>query len=309
MEKVLPFVGILSDKPDENPDFYNWNRVKLRYCDGASFSGEGHDEASQLYLRGKRIWLAGMEDLMAKGMHNADQALLSGQSAGALASMLTCDDFRELFPATTKVKCLSDAGLFLDAKDVSGGHTLRNMFASIVRLHMVQKNLLQSCTSRLDPTSCFLPQNYIDDIKTPLFLLNSAYDAWQILECLAPPAADPNNDWHNCKLDHMQCNTSQIQFLQGFRNQMLDAIEGFSKSKKNGVFINSCFAHVQTERKGMWFAYNSPMIGNKRVAETIGDWYFGRTRHNIAIDCPYPCDNTCQNIAVEHGDGSLHTSM
>ncbi|KAK9146903.1 hypothetical protein Sjap_006806 [Stephania japonica] len=44
---------------------------------------------------------------------------------------------------------------------------------------------------------------------------------------------------------------------------MLDAVEGFSKSKKNGVFINSCFAHVQTERKGMWFAYDSPMIGNK----------------------------------------------
>ncbi|XLR19517.1 hypothetical protein S83_047429 [Arachis hypogaea] len=22
------------------PDFYNWNRVKLRYCDGASFTGD-----------------------------------------------------------------------------------------------------------------------------------------------------------------------------------------------------------------------------------------------------------------------------
>jgi hypothetical protein len=22
------------------PDFYNWNRVKLRYCDGASFAGD-----------------------------------------------------------------------------------------------------------------------------------------------------------------------------------------------------------------------------------------------------------------------------
>ena len=25
-------------------DFYNWNRVKLRYCDGASFAGEGQNE-------------------------------------------------------------------------------------------------------------------------------------------------------------------------------------------------------------------------------------------------------------------------
>ena len=22
-------------------DFFNWNRVKIRYCDGASFSGDG----------------------------------------------------------------------------------------------------------------------------------------------------------------------------------------------------------------------------------------------------------------------------
>lgn len=43
------------------------------------------------------------------------QALLSGCSAGGLASILHCDEFRYKFPGTTKVKCLSDAGLFLDA--------------------------------------------------------------------------------------------------------------------------------------------------------------------------------------------------
>ena len=25
-------------------DFFNWNRVKLRYCDGASFTGDSEDE-------------------------------------------------------------------------------------------------------------------------------------------------------------------------------------------------------------------------------------------------------------------------
>jgi len=27
-------------------DFFNWNRVKLRYCDGASFTGDSQDEVS-----------------------------------------------------------------------------------------------------------------------------------------------------------------------------------------------------------------------------------------------------------------------
>jgi hypothetical protein len=84
-----------------------------------------------------------MEDLMSSGMRYANQvlylisfqfsyrylfflillaiillffsqALLSGCSAGGLASILHCDEFRDLFPRTTRVKCLSDAGLFLD---------------------------------------------------------------------------------------------------------------------------------------------------------------------------------------------------
>ncbi|KAK9151157.1 hypothetical protein Syun_009466 [Stephania yunnanensis] len=35
----------------------------------------------------------------------------------------------------------------------------------------------------------------------------------------------------------------------GFKNQMLDAIKGVSKSNKNGLFINSCFAHCHFARQ------------------------------------------------------------
>lgn len=49
----------------------------------------------------------------------------------------------------------------------------------------------------------------------------------------------------------------------GFRNQMLNAIKGFSRARQNGLFINSCFAHCQSERSDTWFADNSPVIGNK----------------------------------------------
>ena len=38
-------------------DFYNWNRVKIRYCDGASFAGEGSDKAQQIFLSAAYIYL------------------------------------------------------------------------------------------------------------------------------------------------------------------------------------------------------------------------------------------------------------
>ena len=87
MEKQLAFTGILSNKAEENPgfslylthacfnyfwfwrlqdmltqilcvlifciyflvctDFFNWNRVIVRYCDGASFSGDSQNEVSE----------------------------------------------------------------------------------------------------------------------------------------------------------------------------------------------------------------------------------------------------------------------
>ncbi|KAM1442538.1 hypothetical protein ACFXTO_010513 [Malus domestica] len=298
MEKQLVFSGILSNKAEENPDFFNWNRVKVRYCDGASFSGDSEDKAKELQFRGERIWLAAMEDLKSKGMSYAKQALLSGCSAGGVAAILHCDKFRGLMPGTTKVKCLSDAGLFLDANDVSGGRTLRNLYSGIVGLQGVKPNLPQYCTNHLDPTSCFFPQNLISSIKTPLFILNAAYDSWQIQTSLAPPAADPAGYWRDCRLNHEKCTPSQINFLQGFRNQMLNAVKQFSMSEQNGLFINSCFAHCQSERQDTWFADDSPVIGKKAIAIAVGDWYFDRTSVQI-IDCPYPCDNSCHNLNFE----------
>ncbi|KAL9141106.1 hypothetical protein ABFS82_14G081100 [Erythranthe guttata] len=301
-EKQYPFTGILSNRAEENPDFFNWNRVKIRYCDGASFAGDSEDKASGLQFRGQRIWLASMDDLMSKGMHSANQALLSGCSAGGLASILHCDEFRTLFPLSTKVKCLSDAGLFMDAADVSGGRTLRTFFDGVVTLQGVKKTLPTTCTDRLDPTSCFFPQNLIANIKTPLFLLNAAYDAWQVQASLAPPTADPHGNWHDCKLNNERCSATQIQFLQGFRNEMLNAVKGFGASKQNGLFINSCFAHCQSERQDTWFADDSPIINNKPVAIAVGDWYFDRASVK-AIDCAYPCDTTCHNLVFKRTIG------
>lgn len=294
-EKQLAFTGILSNKPEENPDFFNWNRVKVRYCDGASFAGDSEDKAHNLQFRGQKIWLAAMEDLMSKGMRNADQALLSGCSAGGLASILHCDEFSTLFSGSTKVKCLADAGMFMDATDVGGGHTLRNMYEGVVTLQGVGKNLSPACTNQLNPTSCFFPQNIVSHIKTPMFILNAAYDSWQVVSSLSAPSADPSGAWKACRNNPGNCSPSQMNFFQDFRNQMLSALKGFSTSKQNGLFVNSCFAHCQTERQDTWFADDSPVINNKPIALAVGDWYFDRSSVK-ETDCPYPCDKSCHNL-------------
>ncbi|CAN1236450.1 Pectin acetylesterase 3 [Linum grandiflorum] len=301
MEKVIPFTGILSEKAEENPDFFNWNRIKLRYCDGASFNGDSQNEValiSLLYFRGQRIWSVAMETLMSLGMKSADQALLSGCSAGGLASILHCDEFSAMFTQSTRVKCLSDAGMFLNAHQPSGSHFCNALLQPFEWLLSFCPESNMDSINIVNLSQCFFPQNLVDSIQTPMFLLNAAYDAWQIQASLAPPSADPNGLWDGCKKNHAQCNSTQINFFQDFRNQMLNAVKGFSNSQRNGLFINSCFAHCQSERQDTWFADDSPVLNKKTIAQSVGDWYFDRVGVK-AIDCPYPCDNSCHNLVFK----------
>lgn len=295
MDKTIPFEGILSNKANENPDFHNWNRVKVRYCDGGSFSGEGYHDEGNLFFRGQRIWSAAIDELMSKGLKNAKQALLSGCSAGGLSAILHCDEFRDFFPHSTRVKCLADAGFFLDVVDIAGDRALRTFFEGVVTLQGAAKNLPKSCTSKMDPNLCMFPQYIVSNIKTPLFLLNSAYDLWQVYEAVAPNKADPTGAWMQCKKNLATCTSSQISTFQGFRNEMLHAVRSFSQSSKNGLFLNSCFAHCQSEISNDWFSKNSPQMNRMKIAQAFGDWFFERSAIKV-IDCPYPCDKSCHHL-------------
>ncbi|KAL0447636.1 UNVERIFIED_CONTAM: Pectin acetylesterase 8 [Sesamum latifolium] len=306
MAKQIAFSGIFSNKPQFNPDFYNWNRIKVRYCDGASFTGdiEAVDPATNLYYRGARVFVAVIEDLLAKGMKNAENAILSGCSAGGLTSILHCDYFKALLPMATKVKCFSDAGFFINAKDVSGVPHIQDFYNDVVTTHGSAKNLPQSCTSRMKPSLCFFPQNMAQGIRTPLFIVNAAYDSWQIKNILAPGVADPHGTWHDCKTDIVKCSTTQLQTMQEFRLQFLNALSGLGSSTSRGYFINGCYAHCQTEMQETWFRSDSPLLYNKTIAKAVGDWFYDRSPFQ-KIDCPYPCDKTCHNRVFDQQEHPL----
>ncbi|KAM1331740.1 hypothetical protein ACFX2H_043863 [Malus domestica] len=303
MEKTMSFSGVLGNKPKTNPDFYNWNRIKVRYCDGSSFTGdvEAVDPATNLHFRGARVFRAIIDELLAKGMKNAQNALLSGCSAGGLTSILHCDNFRSLLPVGTKVKCLADAGYFINAKSLSGSEHIQGFYSEVVALHGSAKNLPASCTSRMSPGLCFFPQNVVPQTRTPIFLVNAAYDSWQIKNILAPGVADPKGAWKKCKLNIKNCSPSQLQTLQEYRLQFLKTIAGSSTSSSHGAFIDSCFAHCQIGTQETWLAADSPMLSKTTIANAVGDWYYDRTAFK-KFDCPYPCNPTCKNREFDSND-------
>ncbi|XP_031394808.1 pectin acetylesterase 8-like isoform X2 [Punica granatum] len=306
MLKVVAFSGILSNKQTLNPDFYKWNRIKVRYCDGASYTGdvEAVDPATNLHFRGARVFHAIIDNLLARGMKNAENAIISGCSAGGLTSILHCDRFRALLPPSTKVKCLADAGYFINAKDVSGASHIEEFYSQVVATHGSAKNLPTSCTSRLNPGLCFFPQNVVTQIQTPIFLLNAAYDSWQIKNILAPGVADPHGTWHSCKLDIEKCSPDQLKIMQAFRMEFLNALSGVGSSPSTGMFIDACYAHCQSETQETWLRDDSPELAKTTIAKAVGDWYYDMNPFQ-KIDCPYPCNPTCHNHILnpsEHPD-------
>ncbi|KAL2333927.1 hypothetical protein Fmac_015140 [Flemingia macrophylla] len=296
MVDEVSFYGILSNEQQYNPDLYSWNRVLVRYCDGSSFTGDVEEvnSTTNLHFRGARIFSAVMEELLAKGMRNAKNAILSGCSAGGLTAILHCDNFKTLLPSGANVRCVPDAGYFINVEDISGAHRIEEFYSQVVSTHGSAKNLPTLCTSKLSPGLCFFPQNVVSQIDTPIFIINSPYDSWQINNILASGAADPNDRWHNCKLDISKCSPDQLRIVQGFKMEFEKALSVVGDSPSKGWFIDSCYTHCQTESQVTWSQSDAPHLANITMAKAVADWFFGRSPFH-QVDCNYPCNPTCKN--------------
>lgn len=87
---------------------------------------------------------------------------------------------------------------------------------------------------------CFFPQEFIGNIKTPVFLVQPAYDFWQVLcsvlptdsifltcynytfrisfqieNIYVPKSSDPHGSWRKCRLNIFNCNSNQLEVLHG----------------------------------------------------------------------------------------------
>ncbi|CAH9130343.1 unnamed protein product [Cuscuta epithymum] len=150
----FPFEGIFSDEKNKSY-FYNWNRVVVEYCDGGSFSGDVDqpDPVTKLFYRGARIYRVVMNELMAKGMKDAENVILAGGSAGGIGAMIHCDHFRSLFHPTVNVKCYIDSSLFLKLKDPKRAMFFKTIFGTVVELQQSAKALPAECISERSPSA------------------------------------------------------------------------------------------------------------------------------------------------------------
>ncbi|KAG6402611.1 hypothetical protein SASPL_134810 [Salvia splendens] len=194
-------------------------------------------------------------------VNQVDPAILAGSSAGGLSTILHCDRFRALFPNTTRVKCISDSGFFIRGEGELAKQS-ESHFAQVIAANGLRPLLPRSCTSKRDPNLCLFAEYLVEDVATPLFILEAAFDSYQIKSnfILTVPGLD-RMQWENCSKSLEQCNATEIGIIKDFGPIFKKTLMKLGNSSSRGVFLDSCYLHFHFYSTYNWIS--TPVLHNK----------------------------------------------
>eukprot|EP00475_Leptophrys_vorax_P005965 TRINITY_DN13628_c0_g3_i3.p1 TRINITY_DN13628_c0_g3~~TRINITY_DN13628_c0_g3_i3.p1 ORF type:complete len:565 (+),score=6.80 TRINITY_DN13628_c0_g3_i3:253-1947(+) len=269
--------GLLSGNRTANPGFYNWNLVRLIYCDGGAFAGTrgkvAVNASTTIYLDGWNILQAVFADIKTRyGIRGAARILLSGSSAGGQAVVMLCDRVAAQFPSA-QTKCFADSGFFMNARDRKGVAFFRKMAEDFTATH---KPNYPRCNKAIIfgnlRWTCFFGENSIPYTKTPLFIFQSLFDYMSIIignqlppdidyvvRCLSSIAGRPNistvvrdKSWNSVRWAKPACTANERDAVFGLASRLYDNMNKVTQSSKTPLFIFQSL-----------FDYMSIIIGNQ----------------------------------------------
>ncbi|EDO39429.1 predicted protein, partial [Nematostella vectensis] len=259
--------GILSDKMHENKHFHSWNVVYVPYCDGASFTGNRSDpvvvKGQRLYMRGKRILSALIDDLLVKGLQNATDVVFTGTSAGALAVLMNADYVKQRLPASTSMVALSDSGVFLNEPDLKGVKKFGKSMKRVYELHDSADSINPKCARKKaakDRWECMFPAEFVRSIETPVYMVNPLYDAWQLANVVGV----------RCVYSPESCDKHEMKVIREFRKKTLNALEPILRNKNHKVFGDGCIDHGQVIFDKKW---NEIKVNKQAMHEAFHEWH------------------------------------
>jgi len=229
----------MMNNPKLNPLTYDWNKVLIPYCDGGSFAGNNESvsyvdvrgKMMPLYFRGFRNLNAVLDDLVANhGLGDVTDALVSGDSAGGLASYWHADRYKQRF-SSANIVVAPDSGFFFSDPSFP---TWSDALHWVVSYMNSTAGLDQSCVAAMvalgeDPLECRWPEVVVKFIDVPVFVMNSRFD----------PALDGISGGTGGK------NSAGVVRVGSMLEKLVNST--VLTAPKNAAFITSCAQHC-----GQW---------------------------------------------------------
>eukprot|EP01084_Bolivina_argentea_P281690 482005_1 len=271
--------GYMATSQAGNPLSYNWNTVYVKYCDGASFSGNNDtvlNGAKDLHFRGWRI-LNGVFAELAKSYKwkSATDVLISGCSAGGLTTWLHSDYIYDTYvkPLGDNVQFLSmpDSGFFMEYE--GAGKYISGLNWNFIWTNATDA-MNKECMADHKPEDqhlCIFAQETAPYVHVKMFPLQSRYDSWQDGQELRSGNATLINEYG--------ANMTKI-FEANYVNNA-------KYGKSHAAFFDSCHHHC-----GEW---NAITIDGMKSSQAQFQFYYGNNTHNKFWfqDKPYPCSSCC----------------
>ena len=319
----------------KNPRFCTWSSAYFPYCDGASRAGavEGPVEVdgTPLYFAGGRILNATLSELLSAApggdvlssfpsLATAEVVLVSGSSAGGLATYLSIDTIADALAAvnpSAQLLAAPEVGFFFTegASIWDGERIMAGVFERVAVMQNVSGAPLtpsrERCLAATPPEDAWLcwfsaPRAYLS-LATPTFILNSAWDEWQTSNILAP---DPNTLPHvktyapfaPCiAAPHTGCNATQFAQWFAYGAQWRTALAAAraavldpAVAARSGGYITSCAIHT-TAISG--FSHRIKINGGVSMYDALGAWVDGGAPSvaggHWTMDVDWPGDTSC----------------
>jgi O-palmitoleoyl-L-serine hydrolase len=302
------FYGLMSSNYNNslfNP-FGDYNFVWIAYCDGSSYSSDRTDplqvNGKNLYFRGRAILDGIIEELESSYgfLSSSTDVIVSGTSAGGLATYLHGSYFKARINKGAKVVMVPDAGFFFDHANFYGVHSFKNEMSNAIVPSFWNSTLrgdAANCVADKAPTNttwqCFFPEHlypYQQSIDG-IFILNSLYDTAQMGLIFDLP----------CNL-YTTCNVSEAAAVQQYAADLNATITLASSSfpARDGFFLTSCYQHEESCKPWDWFGID---IQGNTPNSTLYNWYTQSGEQTRLIDVPWPNDGSCapQGTKWDHG--------
>lgn len=283
--------GMMSSDCDINPDFCNFNRVYLKYCDGNSFSGNRDEPMmvndTPVYFRGHKILQAVLKTLYSHyNLKEAEQVQLTGNSAGGVATFMQADYVYDYIktnsPKLEKFGSVPVSGIFLDQNSVEGNPVYQHQMASIFTLSNANTATNTQCLKHnrmlFKNWRCNFAEYVYEFIRSPIFVVQSAFDSW-VVNCIYTAVHSKNDvegcnkakGWEACSQNLENCDSKQMKVMNDYIENLAERMDRKTYHKDgNGSFIHSCHTHGEGYEDEYWVKFK---VDGVSMREAVGKWW------------------------------------
>jgi hypothetical protein len=270
--------GPLSSNATENAEFHDFVHAYVPYCDGASFAGAVDGtvpvQGTDLHVRGFDN-LRGAVDLIRTvvgegGATPATRVVLTGSSAGGLATFLHADTIAAWFPLARTI-AVPQSGFFLDFPTIQGKPFYKDWMTWVFGWSNARVGVNQACLAALNDERCFFAEFSLAFTTTPVYMLQSRFDAWQMSNVLKLSSGCVHGG-------PSACSAAEIAYANEFSAAIVSKIESLINGDAgralappgiDSAFVTACWTHATFQSVQ---GFNGVTVNGTNAERALAAW-------------------------------------